>query len=213
MEEGSLDDYLKRKFFGLSDAQKQELIRQVTAGISYLHGKGIVHGDLTPANILVDRSGHLRIADFGLSIILAEAEHDIFNSSCPGNVRWMPPEALRDEDEDEDEDQDEDEGEDKDKKPTKAWDIYSYGCVVLQIFSGNPPYAWIFSALAVIGAMQRGRPPFKLDIQSHRVYRQFLPCLNKISADRPTMDDIISVPAFLRLPCIGQTSSSSLSSL
>jgi serine/threonine protein kinase len=85
------------------------------------------------ANILVDRSGHLRIADFGLSIILAEAEHDIFNSSCPGNVRWMPPEALRDEDEDEDEDQDEDEGEDKDKKPTKAWDIYSYGCVVLQV--------------------------------------------------------------------------------
>jgi serine/threonine protein kinase len=210
MEEGSLNDYLNQKFFGLSDTQKRELIRQVTAGISYLHGKGIVHGDLTPTNILVDRSGHLRIADFGLSIILAEADYDTFNSSYPGNVRWMPPEALRDEDEDEDEDQDEDEGEDKDKKPTKAWDIYSYGCVVLQIFSGNQPYMWIKNGLAVIRAMERGHLPFKLDIQSYRVYRQFLPCLNRISADRPTMDDIISVPAF---PRIGQTSSSSLSSL
>jgi hypothetical protein len=60
-------------------------------------------------------------------MILAEAGNATFNSCHPGNVRWMPPEALRIEDEDEDED------ETKDEKPTKAWDVYSYGCVVLQV--------------------------------------------------------------------------------
>ncbi|KAG2339258.1 hypothetical protein BDR05DRAFT_951311 [Suillus weaverae] len=44
MEEGSLDDYLKREFSGMSDSRKREL---VTAGISYLHSKDVVHGDLT----------------------------------------------------------------------------------------------------------------------------------------------------------------------
>jgi serine/threonine protein kinase len=186
MEEGSLDDYLKRKFSGMPDVRKQELIWQVTAGISYLHSKDVVHGDLTATNVLVDSSGCLRLADFGLSMILAEAGNATFNSCHPGNVRWMPPEALQAGGEDEDEE------DTKDEKPTKAWDVYSYGCVVLQIFSGNQPYAWITSVLAVMGAMQKGRGPFR-GIQSHGMYQQFSPCLNKISADRPTMDDIVKL--------------------
>lgn len=185
MEEGSLEEYLNLKFSELSDLRKKELIWQVAAGISYLHGKGVVHGDLTTTNVLVDSSGCLRLADFGLSMILAEAGNATFNSCHPGNVRWMPPEALRGGDEDDDEACDE--------KPTKAWDVYSYGCVALQIFSGKQPYGWITSVLAVMGAMQKGRAPFK-DTQSSGVYpKQFLPCLDKKSDNRPTMDDIMKV--------------------
>lgn len=187
MEEGSLDDYLKREFSGMPDLRKQQLIWQVTAGITYLHSKDVVHGDLTATNVLVDSSGCLRLADFGLSMILAEAGNATFNSCHPGNVRWMPPEALQAGD-----DEDEDNEKVKDEKPTKAWDVYSYGCVVLQIFSGKQPFAWIPSVLAVMGAMQRGRAPFK-GMQSHGVYQQFSPCLNNIPADRPTMDDIMRV--------------------
>ncbi|KAG2140930.1 kinase-like domain-containing protein [Suillus bovinus] len=186
MEEGSLDDYLKREFSRLSDRRKWELVWQVAAGVSYLHqhGEGIVHGDLTATNVLVDKSGRLRLADFGLSMILAEAGNATFASCHPGNVRWMPPEALRDGDEDDDEA--------KDEKPTKAWDVYSYGCVVFQIFSGKQPYAWIQSVLQVMGAMQKGRGPFK-GIESHGAYQQFSPCLNKVSASRPTIDIIMGV--------------------
>ncbi|KAG2143972.1 kinase-like domain-containing protein [Suillus cothurnatus] len=186
MEEGSLDAYLNREFSGLSDPQKQQLIWQVTAGISYLHGKGVVHGNLTATNILVDSSGCLRLADFGLSMILAEARNATFQSCHSGNVRWMPPEALRAVAEDEDED------EATGEKPSKAWDVYSYGCVVFQIFSGKQPYAWITSVLAVMGAIQKGHVPFR-GLKSHGVCQQFSPCLNRISADRPTMDDIMRV--------------------
>lgn len=190
MEEGSLDDYLKRKFSGMPDLRKRELIWQVTAGISYLHSKDVVHGDLTATNVLVDSSGCLRLADFGLSMILAESGNATFNSCHPGNVRWMPPEALGAGAGGEDED--ENENDTKYEKPTKAWDVYSYGCVVLQIFSGNQPYAWLTNVLAVMGAMQKGRVPFR-NIQSHGMCQQLSPCLNKTSADRPTMDDIMKV--------------------
>lgn len=190
MEEGSLDDYLKRKFSGMPDLRKRELIWQVTAGISYLHSKDVVHGDLTATNVLVDSSGCLRLADFGLSMILAESGNATFNSCHPGNVRWMPPEALGAGAGSEDED--ENENDTKYEKPTKAWDVYSYGCVVLQIFSGNQPYAWLTNVLAVMGAMQKGRVPFR-NIQSHGMCQQLSPCLNKTSADRPTMDDIMKV--------------------
>lgn len=179
MEEGSLDDYLKRKCSGLSDLQKQKLIWQVTAGISYLHGDDIVHGDLTATNILVDSHGCLRLADFGLSMILAEAANATFNSCHAGNVRWMPPEAL----------QADEEGY---ERPTKAWDVYSYGCVAFQIFSGIQPYSWIKSALAVMNAVQKGHAPFR-HIQSDGVYQQFSPCLSEIPTDRPMMNDIMGV--------------------
>lgn len=190
MEKGSLDDYLKHEHSGMPDLRKRELIWQVTAGISYLHGKGIVHGDLTATNVLVDSSGRLRLADFGLSMILAESGNATFNSCHPGNVRWMPPEALGAGAGGEDED--ENENDTKYEKPTKAWDVYSYGCVVLQIFSGHQPYAWLTNVLAVMGAMQKGRVPFR-GIQSHGVCQQLSPCLSKASADRPTMDDIVRV--------------------
>lgn len=43
------------------------LLAQAAKGIDYLHAKGIVHGDVSPANILVDASGQARITDFGIA--------------------------------------------------------------------------------------------------------------------------------------------------
>jgi serine/threonine protein kinase len=80
---------------------------------------------------LVDDSGKIRIADFGLSMLLAEAEDLMFNSMPPGNARWLAPEfvALDLDREDSEEDSDLLLG----RKPTKAGDIYSFGCVMLQV--------------------------------------------------------------------------------
>ncbi|KAG0701065.1 kinase-like domain-containing protein [Suillus ampliporus] len=175
MENGSLNDYLRREFSKLSDPRKLELIKQVAAGLSYLHGKDIVHGDLTGTNVLVDSAGRLRLADFGLSMILAEAENATFNSCHPGNTRWMAPEALEDD------------------KLTKAGDIYSYGCVMLQILSGKQPYEWIKTARAVMKAMFRELAPFN-GVQSYGVCGQLSTrCLKRTSGERPTIDDIMGV--------------------
>ncbi|KAG2144095.1 kinase-like domain-containing protein [Suillus bovinus] len=158
MENGSLDDYLEREFVGLSWERKE-----VAAGLQYLHDKDIVHGNLTARNILVSGDGDLRIGGFGLSMVLTESDYAPFNSCDKYNVQWMPPEALR-------------VGYDEDGDPTKPWDVYSYGCVMMQVrcvfsfkchiadikqmFSGCLPYAWIPNPLRVIAALQRGGKPF-----------------------------------------------------
>ena len=73
-------------------------------------------------NILVDGDGNLRLADFGLSMVLAESQNATFNSMHPGNIRWMAPEVV-----------DPPLDIELQEKPTKAGDIYSYGCVMLQV--------------------------------------------------------------------------------
>ena len=67
---------------------------------------------------MVDGSGNVRIADFALSVIVAEAANLTFDSVHRGNLRWMAPEFL-----------------DPESSPmlTKQGDIYSFGCVMLQV--------------------------------------------------------------------------------
>jgi len=71
---------------------------------------------------LVDDSGNLRLAGFGLSMILAEAGNLTFGSVQTWNTRWMAPEIL-----------DYPEQPEQPLKPTKTGDIYSFGCVMLQV--------------------------------------------------------------------------------
>ena len=73
-------------------------------------------------NVLIDGSGNVLIADFGLSLVAAEAGNLTFCSVQTGNNRWMAPEFLTYTDDPE-----------SPLKPTKPGDIYSFGCVMLQV--------------------------------------------------------------------------------
>jgi serine/threonine protein kinase len=66
---------------------------------------------------LLDDAGNVRLTDFGLSTILAEADDDTFKAPW-GNLRWVAPELVMS---------------DLKHRPTKAGDIYSFGCVMLQV--------------------------------------------------------------------------------
>jgi serine/threonine protein kinase len=66
---------------------------EIILAVNFLHKCGIVHRDIKPDNILLDRDGHCRLADFGLSKI------GIFKGMCTegvcGTVKYMAPEILR----------------------------------------------------------------------------------------------------------------------
>ncbi|KAJ8590706.1 kinase-like protein [Rhizopogon salebrosus TDB-379] len=188
MENKSLGDYLKR-FPKLPDCQKLELIQQVAAGLRYLHEeKDIVHGDLTGTNVLVDGSGKLCFADFGLSMVLTEAGNMTFNSMHPGNARWMAPEFITPDFGLEDSEEDS-EIQLPSQKPTKAGDIYSFGCVMLQILSGKQPYARLQTVEHVSGAITLGRAPFNtVQINMNESHRQLsLQCLSRKPEGRPSI--------------------------
>ena len=67
--------------------------RQVAAGLSYAHARGIVHRDINPSNLLLDTEGVVWITDFGL----AKASDDRLTQTGDilGTVRYMAPERFR----------------------------------------------------------------------------------------------------------------------
>ncbi|KAG1882474.1 kinase-like domain-containing protein [Suillus subluteus] len=179
MENGSLDSYLKQGHV-ISKADKLRMLGQISAGLEYLHYKGVIHGDLTCTNVLIDDDGNLCLAYFGLSMILMEAQNSPFDDCNPGHVRWMAPEMLA-----------------IPEKggvvmPTRAADVYSYGCIMLRLLCGHVPYRWLRQPFLVIAAKVAGIEPFRQFTgveEAHQVYS--LKCLSVNPEDRPGASEIV----------------------
>ncbi|OAX38031.1 kinase-like protein [Rhizopogon vinicolor AM-OR11-026] len=176
---GSLENYL-RSHTSLPTFRKLDMSRQIASGLKYLHEKGIVHGDLTPNNVLIDGNDKLCLADFGLSMILAESGNPTFNSCHAGNVRWLAPEMLSVPQPGEM------------TRPTKPADVYSYGCIMLQLLSGQQPYAILTNVFHIFGARFGGTEPFVHIVgvdDGHRRYS--LRCLSAHVSSRPEVQEIV----------------------
>ncbi|KAG1726993.1 kinase-like domain-containing protein [Suillus paluster] len=125
---------------------KFEILQQVAAAISYLHSKDVVHGDLTANNILIDSDGNARVADYGILIMRSELSGTSYVGSI--NVRWAAPElfeAL--------------ENKESSTSPTPASDIYSFGCLMLQVMTGQQPYADARNDDQVTDLIGKGKKP------------------------------------------------------
>ncbi|XP_065181207.1 TRAF2 and NCK-interacting protein kinase-like [Sycon ciliatum] len=70
------------------------VLRDVAAGLMYLHWKRIIHRDLKPQNVLLGTDGHAKIADVGLARLINEEFSQSIPTRCPGTRFYMPPEAL-----------------------------------------------------------------------------------------------------------------------
>ncbi|XVE55407.1 hypothetical protein DITRI_Ditri03aG0156200 [Diplodiscus trichospermus] len=76
--------------YNLRDSQVSAYTRQILHGLKYLHDRNVVHRDVKCANILVDASGSVKLADFGLA--KATKFNDV--KSCKGTAFWMAPEVC-----------------------------------------------------------------------------------------------------------------------
>jgi serine/threonine protein kinase len=79
------------------------------------------------SNVLINENGKAVLADFGLSRLLADHETSFFASHNSGAVRWAAPEIIPLDINKPDEDVD---------KPNKTSDIYSFGCIMMQVTLG-----------------------------------------------------------------------------
>ncbi|KAG1805813.1 kinase-like domain-containing protein [Suillus subaureus] len=116
---GSLTTYLEHHFIELTLEQKLRILRQVAAALNYLHSKGVVHGDLTANNILIDSDCNAHVADHGILTMCSELSGTSYIRS---NVRWAAPELFEVA-----------ENEEPSTPPQPASDIYSFGCIMLQV--------------------------------------------------------------------------------
>lgn len=96
-------------------------LEQIASGLQYIHGKGILHGDLKPANILLDERGQSRLADFGQSFA---REGEGYNLGTPG---YMAPEQLARA------------LEKQDWQADERWDVYAVGATAYRLLTGQVP--------------------------------------------------------------------------
>lgn len=75
----------------IAEPLAKAILGQIASGLQYAHNRGVLHLDLKPANILLDRKGRVAITDFGLSRLI---KSDGCDPECVGTPAYMPPEQF-----------------------------------------------------------------------------------------------------------------------
>ena len=145
---GSIGSCL-RKHGRFEEGIVASLTRQTLSGLAYLHQEGILHRDLKADNILLDVDGTCKISDFGISKKTDNIYGNDKTNSMQGSVFWMAPEVIRSQ------------GEGYSAKV----DIWSLGCVVLEMFAGRRPWAKEEAVGAIYKIANGEVPPIPEDIQ------------------------------------------------
>ena len=100
-----------------------EVIADVCAALDFSHRNGIVHRDMKPANIMINRAGAVKVMDFGIARAIADSSSPMTQTAAViGTAQYLSPEQAR--------------GEQVDARS----DVYSVGCVLFEILTGEPPF-------------------------------------------------------------------------
>lgn len=115
MPGGDLSTMLMRLGF-LAEKMTRFYVTEVLLGLKYLHEQSVLHHDIKPSNVLIAGSGHIKLADFGLSSSLK------LQSNSKGTLPYLAPEVLQG------------------KKGTEAVDMWAVGVLIYELLSGEHPF-------------------------------------------------------------------------
>ena len=106
----------------MSQQRVIEVMADVCAALDFSHKHGIIHRDVKPANIMINRSGAVKVMDFGIARALGEGQNMTQTAAVIGTAQYLSPEQAR--------------GEAVDARS----DVYAAGCVLFELLTGEPPF-------------------------------------------------------------------------
>ncbi len=115
LDNGSLADKLQNGPLPVSEAVRMAV--RVCQALVHAHGSGILHCDLKPANVLLDKHSEPRLCDFGQSRLVDERQSSL------GTLFYMAPEQA-----------------DLKAVPDARWDVYGLGALLYHMVTGSAPY-------------------------------------------------------------------------
>ncbi|GFR52645.1 hypothetical protein Agub_g15237 [Astrephomene gubernaculifera] len=167
---------------------REETIRvytkQILRGLEYLHKMKVMHRDIKGANILVDTNGIVKLADFGASKQIEElATIGGGARSIRGTANWMAPEVI------------------KQSGHGRTADIWSLGCVVIEMATGRAPWSNFRDPYAVMFhvASTKELPTMPDWLSPHA--KDFLTlCFNRVPHERPNATRLLQHPWMQGVP-------------
>ncbi|KAI0703621.1 hypothetical protein BC835DRAFT_1262731 [Cytidiella melzeri] len=142
---------LLRSYGAFAEPLVRNWVRQILQGLDYLHERDIIHRDIKGANMLVDNKGGIKISDFGISKKVEDnllPGHRAHRPSLQGSVFWMAPEVV------------------KQTAYTRKADIWSVGCLVVEMLTGEHPYPQLSQMQAIFKIGMSAKPAIPADISA-----------------------------------------------
>lgn len=172
---GSLD----KKIGKMTAEELTDAVTQITSGLEYLHNSGIVHQDIKPANILIDKSSGKTIyvlSDFGISSkTKTRLSHSVNlkNQGTSMTEAYAPPEKFS--------------SKKADRKPDRKGDIFSFGISIYELATGSMP----FDELSTGRQLQyEGAEVDFSEIQDEKLRRITELCMQADKEDRPSAAEL-----------------------
>ena len=125
----------------MDPAQAARTAAQIASALDEAHAKGLVHRDVKPSNVILTSEGHAYLTDFGLAKRAETAAGLTGADQLLGTVDYVAPELI--------------EG----SEPDARSDIYSLGCVLYEMLTGEPPFAAQKGGMAKMWAQVNSEPP------------------------------------------------------
>jgi hypothetical protein len=143
----SLSDRLERQG-ALGPREAAALVRQAALGLAAAHARGLVHRDVKPSNILLERvSGRAKVSDFGLARTLEVRSEKLTQSGgMVGTPPYMSPEQIM-----------------APQQIDQRSDIYGLGAVLYEALTGEPPFRGLTHLVFQQVVHEEPRPPRRLN--------------------------------------------------
>ncbi len=111
---------LLKRIGRLPSEKATEIARKICAGLAAAHDRGVIHRDLKPHNVMLDKRGEVLICDFGLAALPEQINPAEFRQGTPA---YMAPEQI------------------KGTSVTAQSDVYALGLVLYELYTGKRPYS------------------------------------------------------------------------